>query len=239
MERLTVSLDDYIKYLIKKWKIIIACVVIFVVLFAVSSVVLDEKIVIPPSDEYSELIEQEASFELYMEESPLMQIKSQNVYECIVYVSNIAERASLKSHVDAGYVWNEFDDDIFKKYFSDLVTWYDVGNNSAEIKVQYYEELQCEKISMYLSNQIKVFDEQLEVLQGDICIVSDEQIYDVQQWYKNRLKAVQGQLEYAATGYTITVSLPVAVLFGGFSGIFTSFLMLFLCFVFDKKRMLS
>lgn len=235
MERLTVSLDDLAKYMIRKWKMLVVCVCAFAVLFAASAIIFDEKITIPPSEDYLELKEQEADFEEYIEESPVFKIKSKNVYECIVYVSDISERSLLKSRVDAGYIWDEFEDENFRKYFSDLVTWYDVGIDSADIKVQYFEEGKCKEIVTYLSNQLKSFDEQLEVLQGEVCIVNDEQIYEVQQWYKNRLNAVQGQLEYAATGYTIKVSLPIAIVIGAVAGMFIAVTFLFLMFLFDKK----
>ena len=75
MERLTVSLDDLAKYVIKKWIILVAFVCTFAALFAISAIVFDEKITIPPSEDYLELKEQEADFEEYIEESPVFKIK--------------------------------------------------------------------------------------------------------------------------------------------------------------------
>ena len=140
MEKFTVSLDEFIKYLMKKWKIVLTVILLVTVSFVFPAAFLGNKITIPPSEEYENLKEQEKSFETYIDNSPLMKIDSTNVHERIVYISKIIDRGSLKKHVEAGRVWDNWDDENFRCYFSDLVTWYDSTSQSAEIKIQHYEE---------------------------------------------------------------------------------------------------
>lgn len=79
MERYTVSLDDFIKYLIKKWYVIVVCVILGIGTFAVSVFMFGQKIVIPQSDKYAGLKEEEDEFEKYIDNAPLMKIDATNV----------------------------------------------------------------------------------------------------------------------------------------------------------------
>ena len=97
MEKFTVSLDEFIKYLMKKWKIVLTVILLVTVSFVFSAAFLGNKITIPPSEEYENLKEQEKSFETYIDNSPLMKIDSTNVYERIIYVSKIVDREPLKN----------------------------------------------------------------------------------------------------------------------------------------------
>lgn len=236
MERFTVSLDDYIKYIMKKWMIMVGCVLLFVILFALSATMLGKEIVIPPSEEYLELKEQEASFASYIENSPVMKINATSVHESIVYISNISEMNSLKNHIESGTVWAQLNDEMFRQYFSDLVTWYDNGNQIVEIKIQHHDEQQCGEIARYLSEELRKYDVNLDVLQGDLRVASDESIADVQSWYKNRLDAIEGQLEYARAGYTIEAGLPVAIVTGALVGGLTAIVALFFGFLINHRK---
>ena len=236
MEKFTVSLDEFIKYLMKKWKIVLTVILLVTVSFVFSAAFLGNKITIPPSEEYENLKEQEKSFETYIDNSPLMKIDSTNVYERIVYISKIIDRGSLKKHVEAGRVWDNWDDENFRRYFSDLVTWYDSTSQSAEIKIQHYEEKECEKLAKYLVEQLHIYDAELEVLLGDALVSRDETIADVQTWYINRLDDIQGQLEHTAAGYTIEATVPIAIVIGAMAGTLLSVVCLFLMFLCSKKE---
>lgn len=236
MERFTVSLDDFIKYLMKKWKIVLTVILLVAVSFVFSAAFLGNKITIPPNEDYENLKEQEKSFETYIDNSPLMKIDSTNVYERIIYISEIIDRESLKNYVEAGHVWDDWDDENFRHYFSDLVTWYDSTVQSAEIKIQYYEEEECEKLAKHLVEQLYRYDNELKVLLGDALVSRDETIADVQTWYVNRLNDIQGQLEHTAAGYTIEVTVPTAVVIGAMAGTILSIVCLFLMFLYGKKE---
>ncbi len=236
MERFTVSLDDFIKYIMKKWKIVLAIILVVTTSFVFSATFLENKITIPPSEDYANLKEQEASFETYIDNSPLMKIDSTNVYERIIYLSNIIDRESLKNYVEAGRVWDNWDDENFRHYFSDLVTWYDSTTQTAEIKIQHYEEEECEKLAKYLVEQLHRYDNELRVLSGDALVSRDETIADVQTWYINRLDDIQGQLEHTGAGYMIEVTVPTAVVIGAMAGTILSLGCLFLLFLYGKKE---
>jgi hypothetical protein len=52
MDKFTISLDDFIKYIIKKWIVILVVVVVFVGLFCVSAKMLGEQIIFEPNEKY-------------------------------------------------------------------------------------------------------------------------------------------------------------------------------------------
>ena len=237
MESFTVSLDEFIKFLMKKWKIVLAFILLVTVSFVFSVVFLGNKIIIPSSGDYADLKKQEDSFETYIENSPLMKIDSTNVCERIIYMSNIKDRESLKNYVEAGRVWDNWNDENFRCYFSDLVTWYDSTSQSAEIKIQHYEQKECEKLAKYLVEQLYVYDNEIKILLGDALENRDETIADVQTWYINRLDDIQGQLEHTAAGYTIEATVPTAVVIGAMAGALLSVVCLFLMFLCGKKSL--
>lgn len=236
MERMTVSLDEFLKYLLKKWKMVLAFLIVFILLFGASAKMLGKKIVISPSEEYLQLKEQEASISGYIENAPMMKIDSTYVQEIVIYISDISDRDALKNYFDSGNVWEGIEYEHYLYYIMELVTWTD-GNaaKSAEIKIQHSEEAQCSLMAEFLSEKIHDFDEEAEVLVGTPYIASDESIADVQSWYKNRLNAIEGQLEYARAGYVIEVNLPVAILTGALVGGFTAIVVAFLLFVLNRK----
>lgn len=236
MDKLTVSLDDYIRYLVKKWKTIIAVVLIFVLLFALSAKILGEKIVIPPSEEYLALKEEAASIGGYIENAPLMKIDSTCVQEIVIYISNISEREELKNYIDAGVVWSDYEKDNAPYYFLDIVTWTDGSDEqSAEIKIQHYEEAECGSMVKYLIKSLQSYDENIEVYTGTLHVSNDESIAEVQIWYKNRMNAIEGQLEHVTSGYTIETSMSIAVIVGALVGALSAMMLLFVGFLLKKE----
>ena len=235
MEKYTVSLDEFVKYIICKWKVTVVYVVLFVVCFLTSAFFLGEKIEISPSEDYIVLKEEEAVFEKYIEEAPIMKVDPNNIHQRIVYLSNITKRDSLKNYVDAGTVWENLEDEIFKTYSWDHVTWSDSGEQTAEIKIQYYDAQKCENLANYLAEQIQVYDSEVEVLVGDAHTTTDGFILDVQSYYTDHLRATRGELEYVGAGYTIETSLPISVMVGVLAGICVSIVHLFVSFYHNKK----
>ena len=236
MKRMTVSLDEFFEYLIKKWKMIIIGVLIFIVLFVLSAVALGEEIVIPPSEKYLDLKEQESSISSYIENAPLMQMDSTCVQEIIIYLSDISDREALKDHFDSGSIWGGFEYEYYLYYIMDLATWIDgSAAQSAEIVVQHYDEEQCRFMAEFLQEKLSQFDESMKILVGEQHITRDELIAETQSWYENRLNAIEGQLEYAAAGYVIEASIPVAAVTGLLTGGLVSIVVLFAGFLLRKK----
>lgn len=236
MDKPTVSLDDYINYLMKKWKIILIFVLIFVLLFLFSVKVLGKNIVIAPSEEYFALKEEAASIGRYIENAPLMEIDATSVKEIVVYVSNISEKDALKNYINSGSVWNEFGNDKIFYSFYDLVTWTEGPILSvAEIKIQHYDEKECSLMAEFLKEEIQGFDKNAEVLIGTPYVATDESIADVQIWYKNRMNAIEGQMEHARAGYIIEVNYPVAVITGVLTGGLAAVVTLLFSFCFRRN----
>lgn len=237
MEQFTVSLDDFIEFLKRKWIVVMLCVVISVIVFVISAVLLKKEIVIPPSETFADLKAEEASYEQYIENAPLMKIDPNNVYQRIVYLSNITERDMVKNFVESGNVWNDWEDEAFRCYFDDHVTWYDSVMKSAEIKIQYYEEENCKRLAEYLAEKITEYDNSIVVLLGDAHISNDEEIANVQIWYMNRLDDVQGQLEHTASGYVMETDLLIMMITGVIAGTLVATTGLFITFLrtFRKK----
>ena len=51
LDRMTISLEEFLQYLLKKWKLISCVLVICAVLFGVTAVMLGEEIYVPHSEE--------------------------------------------------------------------------------------------------------------------------------------------------------------------------------------------
>ena len=96
---------------------------------------------------------------------------------------------------------------------------------------------ECEKLSAFLLDQILKFDDHLIGLKGDIYVSSDTVIADVQNWYVNRLNAIQGQLEHTAAGYTIKASIPIAAAIGAIAGVCAAVTGLFFVYLMKDKTM--
>lgn len=239
MEQFTVSLDDFIEYLKRKWIVVMLCVVLSVIAFIVSAVLMKKEIVIPPSEKFAGLKAEEAAYEQYIENAPLMKIDPNNVYQRIVYLSNITERDLVKNFVESGNVWNDWEDEVFRYYFVDHVTWYDSVIKSAEIKIQYYEEEKCKRLAEYLADKITEYDNSIAVLIGDAHVSNDEEIANVQIWYMNRLDDVQGQLEHTASGYVMETNLWIMMIVGVITGSLAATIVVFITFLctFKKKTM--
>ena len=237
VERMTVSLDDFLKYLIKKWKTMIIFIMVFALLFAASVKTLGEKIIIPPSEEYLKLKEQESSIGGYIENAPMMEIDAMCVPEIVIYLSNISDREALKSHFDSGYIWSGFEYEHYLYYIMELVTWKDANvEESTEIIVRHPKETQCVLMAEFLSEKICEFDKEAEILIGKVHINGDAEIAEAQRWFKERFNAIEGQLEYARAGCTIEASLPVAIMLGALVGGVVGTVALFCGFLLYNKN---
>jgi len=234
LERMSVSLDDFFQYLIKKWYFIVGSILVSGIVFCVVSNVYGKRIEVPPSEEYLYLKEQEASFQDYIDHSIVMKMDTVNIYERTLFVENISDKNCLKDFVESGNVWGELTESIKVQYLSEILTWEDIDGN-AEIRVRHNDEIQCGKYAEYLAEQLRKSDDAAKVSIGEQRIVIDESMANRQSWYINRLKDVRGQLEYTAMGYTIEVSMVTAIILGVTLGGAFSIMGLFCTFLFNNK----
>ena len=234
---MTVSLDEFLAFLLKKWIIILGTVVIFVGLFCVSAKMLGEKIVFEPSEKLATLLEEAEFVNSYIENAPFMKINAANVHECTIYLSEISDKSSLANYLDSGHIFDEYEYEFGKYQLVELTTWIETADPSAvEIKVQHYDEESCEFMTNYLVRKIQLFDENLEVFVGTQHVTADRSVTEEQLWYIDRKRAVEGQLEYTRKGYTIEASLPIAAVAGVMFGGITSVCMLFVWFYIEHKK---
>ena len=234
VERMSVSLDDFLKYLIKKWYIVITFVLVCCILFCSVTVIIGKKIEVPPSEEYLQLKEEEKSIQHYLENSSVMEMNPVNIYERTLYVSDISDKITLKKYVCSDEVWSELLNSDVVQYVWEIVTWEEIGED-VEITIRHSNNAQCGEFSEYLTKQIRKKDENVNVVIGEQRTVTDETMANRQLWYLNRLEDVQGQLEYTARGYTIEVTLAVTIALGVFTGGLFAIVILFGVFLMKKQ----
>ena len=107
LERMSVSLEDFLKYLSKKWMIVVGAVFAGVVISSVFAKTLGYSIVIPASENYEDLKTQEVYFEDYIENSIIMQMNPLEIYEKTIFMDSLSDRNALKDFIDSGKVWEE------------------------------------------------------------------------------------------------------------------------------------
>lgn len=234
LERMTVSLDDFLKYLLKKWKMIVICVMAGAIISVVLTSIQGGKIEVAASEEYLNLKEQELSFEDYIDNSIIMKMDPVNIYEKTLFVEKISDRNSLKDYIQSEEIWTEFDQEIPVKYYTELISWNENETvDRIELEIRHSEELSCDGLAEYVADQIRQFDNNLEVTIGSRRTIIDEDVSDIQMWYWNRLNDIQGQLEINAAGCTIEVSVLMAGILGVLTGSLLAVIILWLKFLFN------
>lgn len=233
---MSVSLDEFLKYLLKKWKLIVGCVLFGAIIALVTAETMDNSIVVPQSEKYVELKEQEAGFLEYINNSVVMQLNPMNVFERTIFIDHITDRNALKDYIDSGRIWEKTEQEISVNYLIEITSWEDrETSNSAELKVRYSDETTCEELAEYLEKEIRLFDNDTDVTVGVQRTVIDKSLSEKQLWYFNRLQDIQGQLEYAAQGCTIKVSGTVAAAFGILIGGMCAVVVSFFLFLVKKE----
>lgn len=236
LKRTSVCLDEFFRYLLKKWKIFVLSLLIGSCAAIVCSNIMGFKIVIPKAENYDELKEQEDYFEKYMEESPLMQINPLKVYEKKIYIGHVSNRTVLKEYVESEKIWNKFEQNLEKQYLDELLNWDEQDDNqSVELVIQHSEEQLCEELTSYVAEQIASVDKCASIIVGDTKIVADETVLEAQSWPERRLQDIRGELEHTAAGCVIEVSVPMAIIVGILLGGMIGFVWLLLKYLFEEE----
>lgn len=236
LKRTSVCLDEFFRYLLKKWKIFVLSLLIGICAAIVCSNIMGFKIVIPKAENYDELKEQEDYFEKYMEESLLMQINPLKVYEKKIYIEHVSNRTALKEYVESGKIWNKFEQNLEKQYLDELLNWDEQEDNqNVELVIQHSEEQLCEELTSYVAEQIVSADKCASIIVGDTKIVADETVLEAQSWPERRLQDIRGELEHTAAGCVIEVSVPIAIIVGILLGGMIGFVWLLLKYLFEEE----
>lgn len=233
----TVSLDEFAKYLLKKWKWIAAAVVICTAFSVSFSIKNGQRIEAAPSEEYLFLKEQEADFEEYMEKSVIMQMNPMEIYETTIVAENLSDGETVGGLMDLPEFWEDWNEETETEYLAELITS-ELENDGKrlKIKVRHSEEASCRELTAYVEQKLKESDSEAEIQVSEPKTVKDESVSDSQMWYRNRLKDIRGQLEYAGAGYVIEVSRTLAAALGLMAGVLVSVVILFFSFMIHEKR---
>lgn len=236
VEKLTISLDDFMKYMILNWKRILVVIISTGFLFVLGAKIFGQKIVVEPSERYLELQEQKSALEDYVENSLFMKIDPMNINQRVIYIKNISDRELLKDYIVSGEVWGDIRKEIPSKYLIELVSWneQDTGE-TVEIKVSHAEPEMCDKYTEFLAEQIRYFDEKVNVTVGAKFQISEEAVMKEQRRQYKLLDDIDSELEYTAAGYTIEVSLLMSAVVGCMFGMLVTVIVSLFLFIIQEK----
>lgn len=227
-DRITISLEDFVQYLLKKWKVIVAIVGVCVVLFAGTAKMLGGEISVPHSEEYLYYERDLAWHESYLENSVLMNLDPTCIYQRAIILRNISDVEVLHNYVTSSGIWEEFDTEWSKLYFTELVKWEATEEgNSIRVVMNHATSEECLDAVQYLEEKIKVKDPQVETIIGEEKVVVNEKLQEEHlRWY-SRLDYVNTLLLESQAGFTLKVSFVAAGITGAFAGgIFSVFMLL-------------
>lgn len=234
-ESMTISLDEFIKYFMKKWKITALIVAFCTVAFVGATQIIGEEITVPHSEEYLYYEKESAWLEKYMKESVLMQINPTEIYERTLFLENISEAKKLKSYVMSVEIWDEFETAYNKNYYNELLRWEKNENRSAELTIRHATEAECAEAAEYIEEKIRNYDQKSNVVVGEERVVTDEELQDEQlRWY-DRIEYSKSLLLEAEAGYTIKVNIVAAAVTGIISGGILAVVAELLMYLRDRK----
>ncbi len=234
---MTISLEEFCKYFVKKWKVVMLVLLVCISFFAGMTKVTGKEISVPHSEEYLYYEQESAWLEKYLEESVLMQMNPTNIFEQTLYMENISETAVLKDYIMSQEIWDEIDSERNKSFFYELLTWNEteVAGN-VQLTLRHVTEEECESFGAYLKEKIQKQDPMITVRTGEIRIAKDEELQDEQlRWY-DRIDYSKSLLLESQAGYTIRVNMIAAVIVGGLCGGLLSVVIILGMFVREKRK---
>ena len=235
-EQMTISFEDFVKYFIKKWKLVLGIVVLAVALFVVGAKALGEEISVPHSEEYLYYEKESAWLERYMKEAALMQINPTEIPERTLFLENISEKDVLKDYVLSKEVWEGYVTAYEKAYLYELLNWQEQEHGSVELILRHVTEAECKEAAEYLKSRLEDQDAGIEVIIGEARISKDENLQDEQlRWY-DRIDYSKSLLLDSQAGYTLKVNIAAAAMTGAVAGGVLSVAVVFCMCVFGKKK---
>ena len=236
-DRMTISLEEFVQYLLKKWKVIVAIVGVCAVLFAGTAKMFGGEISVPHSEEYLYYERALAWHESYLENSVLMNLDPTCIYQRAIIVRNISDEEILYNYVTSSGIWEEFDTEWSKLYFTELVKWEATEDETGiRVVMQHATSEECLEAVQYLEEKIKEKDPQLETVIGEEKVVVNEKLQEEHlRWY-SRIDYVNGLLLESQAGFTLKTSFVAAGLTGVLAGgLFSVFMLLALYIIKGKS----
>ena len=238
-DRITISLEEFLKYLLKKWIVILGVTVLFAVIFAIGAKITGGEIVVPHSEEYLRYEKELEYHESYLEESVLMNLNPNCIYQRTLFVDNVTEKELLKDYIKSTEIWEELETERSKTYLKELVLWNeDETTGAIQVVLQHATSEECETWAEYLKNRIQKFDSAAEITVGAETTAMNEKLQEEHlRWY-SRIDYVNTLLLEAEAGYTLKVNMAAAVITGALAGGSLSVLgVLILYIIKDKKNL--
>ena len=233
-EDITISLEEFGKYFLKKWKIAVLLVFLCTGIFCGAVKILGEEISVPHSEEYLYYEQESAWLEKYMEESVLMQMNPTNIPEITLYLEDSSDIQSLKDYILSNSIWEELETLRNKRYFYELLTWNE--GEKASISLRHVTEDECREAAEYLEKKILAYDANINVTVGELRTVTDEELQDEQlRWY-DRIDYSKTLLLEAEAGYTIRVNIIAAAATGILTGGILAVSVLLVLYMVKRKR---
>lgn len=235
-EKMTISLEDFTKYFIKKWKTVLIIILVCTALFTGAAKIVGEEITVPHSEEYLYYEQESAWLEAYLENSVLMQMNPTSIHERTLFLENISQKERLKSYAASLDIWDEINSEGNKEYFFELLTWQEDEAGNVQLILRQVTEEECLEFAEYLKGKLENYDSTVEVTVGEERLVKDEDLQDEQlRWY-DRIDYSKSLLLDAQAGYTIRVNAAAAAITGIITGGILSIIILILSFLFNRNK---
>ena len=166
-ERVTVSLEEFLIYLVKKWKMVLAIVIVSVGLFAGGAKMIGNEITVPHSEEYLRYEKELAWHKSYLEDSILMNLDPTCIFNRTLYLRNISDTELLKDYIVSVGIWDELETERATTYISELITWkMNNETQTATVTLQHATPEECLEWVEYLEDKILEFDSNIETIVG-------------------------------------------------------------------------
>lgn len=240
-EKMTISFEDFVKYFIKKWKIVIGLVFLSVALFVGGAKVLGEEISVPHSEEYLYYEKESAGLEHYLKEAVLMKINPTEIPERTLFLENVTDEVWLKDYALSREIWEGYVTEYEKAYLYELLNWQeieadDVTDGKAQLILRHVTKEDCLKAAEHLKSRLEDKDAGVLITIGEARVTKDEELQDEQlRWY-DRIDYSKSLLLDSQAGYTLKVSVTAAAITGAVAGGMLSVVIVFLMCIFGKKE---
>lgn len=231
-----INLEEFIKYFLKKWKLISVIILLSAGIFIGTAAMFGEEIVVPHSEEYLYYEDELARHLVYVDESVLMTMDPTCFYERTLLLRNISDKEILKNYAISSEIWDDLETDRVKKYLPELLVWNDEETDTVELILRHATSEECEAWAEYLSEKLSAYDPSLEVIISEERIAADEDIELEQLRRYTRTEHIKSLWLDSRAGYTIKVSIPVAAAVGVIAGGMLSIVLILLIYMIHEKR---
>ncbi len=233
---MTISFEEFVKYLIKKWIIVAGCVVLCAALFVGGAKLLGEEISVPHSEEYLYYEKESEWLERYMKEAALMQINPTEIPERTLFLENVTDAAGLKDYALSREIWEGYVTGYEKNYLYELLNWQEGEDGSVELILRHVTKEDCLAAAEHLKARLEDKDAGALITIGEARITKDENLQDEQlRWY-DRIDYSKSLLLDSQAGYTLKVSVAAAAITGAAAGGVLALVIVFMMCIFGKKK---